>query len=310
MFEFVADILSFFIKPIYTLVGDYGWTIIIFTILLKLATMPFTVKSQKSMARMQQVQPLINEIQRKYANNREKMQQELMKVYDKYDISPTGGCMPLLLQMVILMGFINIVYRPYTYLLGISKATIASAATELGLESVKFANNQLSMVDYPELMKMLNLTKDSLDINFLGIDLSKVLSQNMGDWVMWILPVLALAFTILSTVISQKQATRHQSEKQKNDPQAQQAAAMSKSMFIMMPLMTAWITYTWPLGCALYWIISTITQIAQQVIINEFVVKKMKPIELKKKKKKPQVKTEVIDVEANDNTTDEGEKND
>ena len=299
MFEFIANILAVPVSIIYNIVPNYGWTIIIFTILIKLATMPFSVKSQVSMARMQQVQPLINEIQRKYANNREKMQQELMKVYDKYEISPTGGCMPMILQLVILMGFIDIVYRPYTYLLGISKTTIAEAAKSLGLDSVKFASSQLSIVEHPELLEKLNLTKDSLDLNFLGIDLSKVLSENMGNIVMWILPVLALALTILSTYISQKQATKNQSEKQKNDPAAQQAAAMSKSMYIMMPLMTAWITYTWPLGCALYWIISTLTQIAQQFIINEFVVKKMKPIVLKKKKKtvKPQVNKEVIDLE-------------
>lgn len=310
MFEFIANILAIPVSFIYKFVPNYGWTIIIFTVLIKLITMPFSVKSQKSMARMQQVQPLINEIQRKYANNREKMQQELMKVYDKYDISPTGGCMPMILQLVILMGFIDIVYRPYTYLLGISKATINTAAINAGLGNNFFAGNQLSLVDYPSVMQELGITPASLDLNFLGIDLSKVLSENMGNIIMWILPVLALAFTILSTYISQKQATKNQSEKQKNDPQAQQAAAMSKSMYIMMPLMTAYITYTWPLGCALYWIISTLTQIAQQFFINEFVVKKMKPIELKKKKKKPQVKREVIDVEAQDIITDEGEKND
>ncbi len=306
--DFIAEILALFIRPIYSIVQNYGWTIIIFTILIKLVTMPFTVKSQKSMARLQQVQPLINEIQRKYANNREKMQTELMKVYDKYDVSPTGGCMPMILQLVILMGFIQIVYKPYTFLLGISKNAISAAATELGLEATKFASNQLSIVEYPELMNKLGITTESLNLDFIGIDLSKVLADNMGNWMMWILPVLALALTILNTYISQQHAKNSQNEKQKKDPQAQQAAAMNKSMYIMMPLMTAWITYSWPLGCALYWCISTLTQIVQQFVINEFVVKKMKPIELKKKKKKPQTK-KVIDVEA-DNTTDEGEKND
>lgn len=298
MFEFIANILAVLIRPIYSIVQNYGWTIIIFTILLKLATMYFSVKSQKSMARMQQVQPLISEIQRKYANNREKMQQELMRVYDKYEISPTGGCMPMILQLVILMGFIDIVYRPYTYLLGIPKAVISETATSLGLDAAKMAQSQLSMpVELLDKLKELGY-QTQLDLNFLGIDLSKVLSENMGDIVMWILPVLALLFTILSTVVSQRQATARQGNSAKNDPQAQQAAAMSKSMYIMMPLMTAWITYSWPLGCALYWIISTITQMAQQFFINEFIVKKMKPIELKRKKKKPQtVKKEVIDVE-------------
>lgn len=306
MFEFIASILAIPVSFIYRFVPNYGWTIIIFTIVLKLITMPFSIKSQKSMARMQQVQPLINEIQRKYANNREKQQQELMKVYDKYEISPTGGCMPMLLQLVILMGFIDIVYRPYTYLLNIPKSVITETATKIGLDAQVFVRSQLAM---PQ--EMLNALKElgyktQLDLNFLGIDLSKVLSENLTDIKMWILPVLALLFTILSTVISQRQATSRQSDKAKNDPQAQQAAAMTKSMYITMPLMTAWITYSWPLGCALYWIISTITQIAQQFFINEFVVKKMKPIVLKKKKKtqsKPVIKTEDV-------YTEEGEKND
>lgn len=312
MFSWIADILPIFIKPIYEIVQNYGWTIIIFTILIKLVTLPFTVKSQKSMAKMQQVQPLIAEVQRKYANNKEKQQQELMKIYDKYEISPTGGCMPMLLQLVILMGFIDIVYRPYTYLLGIGKDVISSAATELGLDANIFASSQLKIVNYPELMEKLNITVDSLDLNFLWFDLSKVLSENKGDILMWVLPLIAVVLTILSTVISQNNATSKQNEKAKNDPQAQQAQAMSKSMYIMMPLMTAWITYSWPLGCALYWIISTLTQMIQQFVVNEFVIKKMKPIELKKKKKKkPVVKEQVIDTEeVISEDTEEGEKND
>ncbi|MBQ6796018.1 MAG: YidC/Oxa1 family membrane protein insertase [Clostridia bacterium] len=304
MFDLIANFLSFFIRPIYAIVGNYGWTIIIFTILLKLVTMPFTVKSQKSMARMQQVQPLISEIQRKYANNREKQQQELMKVYDKYEISPTGGCMPLLLQMVILMGFIQIVYKPYTFLLNIPANEINEIAKGLGIT----LTNQLSLGSDIIATLAERGYETALDMNFLGINLSKVLSENLTDWTMWILPVVALVLTVLSALMSQNSAQKNQSEKQKNDPQAQQAAAMSKSMLIMMPLLTAYITYTWPLGCALYWVISTITQMAQQFIVNEFVVKKMKPIVLKKKKK-TQVKKQVIDTEAV-TETDEGEKND
>lgn len=299
MFEFIANILSFFIRPIYNLVGNYGWTIIIFTIIIKLLTMPMTLKSQKSMARMQQVQPLINEIQRKYANNREKMQQELMRVYDKYQISPTGGCMPLLLQMVVLMGFVEIVYRPYTYLLGIPKTEISKVVGEAGKALV---NNQLNL-EYDHLAKLAeNGFNTNLDLSFLGLDLGKILKENMSDPKMWILPVLAVVLTVLSAVMSQRQATARQNNTGKKDAQAEQTAAMNKSMIIMMPLLTAWITYTWSLGCALYWIISTITQMLQQFFINQFVIKKMKPLVLKKKKKKKpvqkpkEVEEEVIDV--------------
>lgn len=298
MFDFIANILSIFIRPIYSIVGNYGWTIIIFTILLKLVTMPFTVKSQKSMARMQQVQPLINEVQRKYANNREKMQEELMKIYDKYEVSPTGGCMPMILQLVILMGFIQVVYKPYTYLLGIPANVITEVSQGLNLGVVNYQFGISNEVISGLIERGYNV---DIDLNFLGIDLTKVLQQNMTDPKCWILPVIALLLTVLSTVISQRNAQKKQGEQAKKDEQAQQAAAMTKSMFIMMPLMTAWITYTMPLGCALYWGISTLTQIIQQAAIDQFVVKRMKPINLGKKKKKPVKKVEkkVIDVEEN-----------
>jgi YidC/Oxa1 family membrane protein insertase len=309
IFDYVAEILSIFIRPIYQIVQNYGWTIIIFTILIKLVTLPFNVKSQKSMARMQQVQPLISEVQKKYANNKEKQQEELMKIYDKYEISPTGGCMPMILQLVVLMGFVQIVYRPITFILRIPKATIAAAATELGLESALFTSNQLKVFSYPELLEKLGISSSSLNFNFLGIDLTKVLQQNMSDWKMWILPVLALIFSILSTYVSQRQATKNQNANAKNDPSQAQAAAMTKSMYVMMPLMTIWITFSWPLGCALYWIISTVTQIAQQMFINKFIVSKMDKIDItgkKKKKKKTQV---VKDAEIIKDTTQKGENN-
>lgn len=302
--DFIAEILSIFIEPLYKVLQNYGWTIIVFTVVLKLVTMPFTIKSQKSMARMQQVQPLISEVQRKYANNREKQQEELMKIYDKYEISPTGGCMPMILQLVILMGFIQVVYKPYTFILGIGKDVISAAAQAVNIDISKISNQLiLNTAEYRPVLDKLaeDGINTNLNLDFLGIDLTKVLSENWKDDItLWILPIIALALTIISTVVSQRSANAKQNENQKKDPQAQQAQAMTKSMYVMMPLMTAWITFTMPLGCALYWSISTLTQMIQQFIVNEFVVKKMKPINLKKKKKTSKPKAqEVIDVKEN-----------
>ncbi len=306
MFDFIAEILAVVIRPIYSIVQNYGWTIIIFTVLIKLLTLPFTIKSQKSMAKMQQVQPLIAEVQKKYANNKEKQQQEMMKIYEKYQISPTGGCLPLLFQMIVLMGFIQIVYKPVTFILGISKSAITEAATSLGIKSAEIVSNQLNIFNYPDLVEKLGINQNALNFDFLGIDLTKVLSKNMGDVICWILPVIALALTILSTVISQRQAVSKQNPNAKNDPQAAQTQAMSKSMYIMMPVMTIWITYSWPLGCALYWIISTLTQILQQIFVQKFIVDKMPPIELKpEKKKKPRARIEEADVSEESEETPE-----
>ena len=319
IFDYIAQILSILIRPIYGVVNNYGWTIIIVTVIIKLLTLPFTIKSQKSMAKMQQVQPLISEIQKKYAKNNEKMQAEMMKIYDKYDISPTGGCMPLVVQMVILMGFIQVVYKPLTFILGVSKSKIAEVATALDIPAADYAANQLNIFSkhadkLPEFLEKINIDPSSLNFDFLGIDLTKVLKDNLTNPVLWILPLLALAFSILSTYVSQKQATSRQNPNAKDDAQAAQAQAMTKSMYIMMPLMTIWITFSWPLGCALYWTISTVTQIAQQLFINKFIVDKMEPIDLtqKKRKKKHVPSKKELEIREDfgdvpDNDTEEGE---
>lgn len=294
MFDFIAEIISVVIRPIYSIVQNYGWTIIIFTVLIKLVTMPFQVKSQKSMARMQQVQPLIAEVQRKYANNKEKQQQEISKIYEKYKVSATGGCLPMIFQLIILMGFIQIVYRPVTFILQVPKDVIQTAAESLGLEATTFVSQQFNIFngENSALMEAIRnagypqLTEDALNFNFLGIDLTKILKGNWTDWKCWILPVVALGLTILSTVISQQQAKSKQNPAAKDDAQAAQTQAMSKSMYIMMPLMTIWITVTWPLGAALYWIISTLTQILQQLFIQQVVINRMEPIDISKKSDK------------------------
>jgi len=93
---------------------NYALAIILMTILLRLALYPLTLKQMKSMKNMQLVQPKIQQLQKKYKNNKEKLNQELMKLYQQYDINPAAGCLPLLIQMPILIGLFTVL-RDFTF---------------------------------------------------------------------------------------------------------------------------------------------------------------------------------------------------
>ncbi|MBR5152633.1 MAG: YidC/Oxa1 family membrane protein insertase [Clostridia bacterium] len=111
--------LGWILKLCDTLTGSYGLAIILFTVLIKLILLPLTVKQQRSMMMMQKLQPLLNEIQQKYANDKEKQSMETMKVYQKYHVNPMSGCLPLLIQLPILLSLYWVVKRPITYLMGV-----------------------------------------------------------------------------------------------------------------------------------------------------------------------------------------------
>lgn len=98
----MADILATILEAIHGFVGSYGWAIIIFTLLIKLALLPLEYKSRKGMKQMERVQPQIAALQQKYGNDKEKLNQKTMELYQKEHISPMSGCLPMLISMVIL----------------------------------------------------------------------------------------------------------------------------------------------------------------------------------------------------------------
>ncbi|MCL2638098.1 MAG: YidC/Oxa1 family membrane protein insertase [Oscillospiraceae bacterium] len=99
----------------YLIVKDFGWAVILFTLLVKAASFPLTLKQQKNMAVSQLFTPRVQEIQRKYRGNQQKMQEEMQKL-QKEGYSPMGGCGPMILTMIILFGVLDVVYKPMTHI--------------------------------------------------------------------------------------------------------------------------------------------------------------------------------------------------
>ena len=116
--------LGYIMWAMYQIVHNYGWAIILFTIVTKLLLLPLSIKQQKSNVKMQIIQPKAKEIQEKYKNNPQKMNEELQALYQRENYSMSAGCLPLLIQFPIIFGLLDVIYRPLTHLLHISDAAM------------------------------------------------------------------------------------------------------------------------------------------------------------------------------------------
>lgn len=310
MFEYcITKPLGFIIRQIYNIVPNYGWAIIIFTILIKLILLPLQVKSQKSMKKQQKIQPVLQELQKKYANDKEKLQTETMKIYKENGVSMTGGCLPLLIQFPILIGLYRVIQRPLSYLRGVDFkaddviAKVSDIVAKMAADpKVSHAVDAIKNLQPEELAKTISkqyeiqfttwcnyladkgekLVDWTLNFKFFGLDLAKTPSNgfsalihgdfsNMATVCLLIIPILAVLTTWYSMHQSQKMSGQtQQNQNNENDT----ATAMSKSMNFMMPLMTGYFTIILPSAMGIYWIVSSVMQVVTQFILNIILDKK------------------------------------
>lgn len=300
MFEWlITRPMGFIIKLIYDLVANYGLAIILFTVVIKLILLPLNVHSQKAMRKQQKIQPIIAELQKKYANDQEKMQREMMKLYKENNVSMTGGCLPMLIQMPILVGLYQVIRMPLNYLINVDWQSSEAINKVLDIQAQmaeKFpaAIGNLSSSTVEQLANTSQIQLSSwcqtlfgagdpwvVNFNFLGMNLAEVPQTALnyimrGDFsqlsiiMLLSIPIFAMLLTWLSTKVTQIQSGTNTS----SEEPANQAAQMSKSMNIMMPLMTGFFTFTLPSGMGIYWIISSAVQIVQQLVLNYYFNKK------------------------------------
>ncbi|MBQ7794468.1 MAG: YidC/Oxa1 family membrane protein insertase [Clostridia bacterium] len=311
MFEFlITRPLGWIIQMIYSIVQNYGWAIVLFTVVVKLLLLPLQIKSQKGMKKQQKIQPVIAELQKKYANDKEKLQTEMMKIYKENNVSMTGGCLPLLIQFPILIGLYQVIQKPLSFLLNVDfKAqsvidrvsdVIAKMAADpevmhaveglKSLEPTALAEQiqKMYQIQFLTWTRYLEETVGGfsdwvLNFNFLGLDLSKNPSNgftallggnfdNLSTILLLLIPVVAVFATWLSMRQSQKmQGTNN------NSAASEQAAtmnSMTKSMNLMMPIMTGFFTLTLPAAMGIYWITSSVMQMVTQYILNFYIDKK------------------------------------
>lgn len=112
----IAKPLGWLLSLLYDFIGNYGITIILFTIIVKSCLYPLYIKQAKSMARMSEVQPKLLALQKKYANDKETLNIKMAELYKEEKFNPMGGCLPMLIQMPIIMGLFALLRQPMNYI--------------------------------------------------------------------------------------------------------------------------------------------------------------------------------------------------
>lgn len=268
MFNFFANIFGYILNFIYNLVQNYGIAIIIFTILLKLCMLPMSIKQQKTMKKSAKLQEKLKVLQDKYSNDPVRLNQEMMDLYKNENMSPFSGCLSSILQMIIIISIFYLVSRPLTYMLHVDTEVINNYVTEIQAESNE-------KINYQEIAVIREKGKEdnkvNLNMEFLGLDLSSVPTQNYSDWKSFVIPALYVLTSIISMKITTSMQMPKKEEKEKTDSEEDDAVAeMNKTMNYMMPIMSVSISLIAPLGLALYWLISNVLMIIERLIINKF----------------------------------------
>ena len=266
--DILATPLGWVMRLIYNIIQNYGLTIIVFTLLVKLILLPFAIKQQKSSAKMAVVQPQMLEIQKKYAKNQQKMNEELAALYAREGYNPTSGCLTLFIQFPIIMGLYNVIYRPLTHVLGISSELVTKAtdiATAMGVlpEKVYSAEPFIITALQNDPSAFSDLGADvvskiqSLDLMFLGINLGD--TPTMALNLLLLIPIMSFASNMLMTVLSARNM----------DTSGNPGAGGMKATLYMMPFLSAWICFSVPAGVGLYWTVSSLLSIVQMLVLNK-----------------------------------------
>ncbi len=288
----ISSLFGYILNALYNLFNNYGIAIIIFSILLRIILIPITIKQQKTMKKTTKMQQEMNSIREKYKNDPEKLNQETIELYKREKMSPFSGCLSAILQLVIILAVFWLVSQPLTYMKKVQNSELFNEYKQKIEEQTdtKSTYKEIAIIDnvesdYQEILNNLNdenvenreelenrknqLEELRINMEFLGLDLSKVPTQSLNDWKVYVIPVLY----VITSFISIRLTTKTQNSKNGNEVKSAEAESMeqmNKSMSYMMPIMSISIAAIAPLGLALYWLVSNILMIFERLIINKF----------------------------------------
>ncbi|MCI8384653.1 MAG: YidC/Oxa1 family membrane protein insertase [Clostridia bacterium] len=290
MFEFFASVFGYLLSFLYHLINNYGLAIILFTIIIKLLLLPLSIKQQRTMKKSAKLQEKMKIIQFKYKNDPEKMNQEIMELYKTEKMSPFSGCLTAIVQLLLLLSIFYLVRCPITYMEKIGTEDINRYIEQLKEEGkeVSSAYPEIDLIrEYNWLKEKnpedANIEKLNLQMNFLGLDLSKIPQQNMNDYTVYIIPILYILSSFISIRLTTAMQTKQNQKKKeavidgetgeevKEENEMDAVMQTNKMMSWMMPIMSISIAFIAPLGLALYWLISNVLMILERVVLDRVI---------------------------------------
>jgi YidC/Oxa1 family membrane protein insertase len=257
--QFISDIFG----------GNFAAAVFVFTLLINLAFIPITIKSQKSAVQQLRIKPKLDELKKKYGDDRQKYSQAMSQLYQEENVSMSGGCLPMIFRLVIMMSIYYLIMSPITYLMNVDAGIISSATKALEATGVKLVTGRSELQIIGAVLsgkilspEILEAAKD-ISFNFFGIGLTETPKFSLdifNNWdKTWILPLLAFASQMVSSVFSMKL--------QKNtNPDAPNMTGM----LVTMPLISLFIGFSLPCGVTFYWACSSLIGGFLQIAVQHF----------------------------------------
>lgn len=303
LFGYIMDLLFRFTSQFG--IFNIGLCIILFTIITKLLLFPLTIKQQKSTKLMSLMNPEITAIQKKYKGKTDqasmtKQNIEMQAVYEKYGSNPMAGCLPMLIQLPIILSLYRVIYNIPAYVPSVralfdnvvgpltkqpgyvEKIADLATAYKLPITSVDYTNAD-KIVDllykftpdswhnlgqlFPQISDVIAQNADKIESmnSFFGINLASAPFTGFNNiTIAWAIPILA--------GLTQWLSTKLMSSTQQVDKDAP-GAQMMNSMMITMPLMSVFFCFTFPAAIGVYWVMQAVVQIVQQIFVNSYMNK-------------------------------------
>ena len=274
LYDIIGIPFGYLMSWIYQFVGNYGLAIILFTVITKLLLFPVNYNTQKNSARMQLLNPKLQKLRKSYASNPNRLQEEQQKLYQQEGINPMASCMPSLIQMLLLFGVLDVVYKPLTHILHLSEnvrdkardvaSTILEAAGKDAVRENDLRNELITMEQFeksPEKFSEIGenfsdvVHEFSSNFTIFGADLGKTPDFTPDVWnkesiILFLIPFLAGLAQLLYTVYTQI----HQ---KKTNPDVPNMGCMTVMLYLM-PVMSVWFAFEVPAGVGFYWIWSSV----------------------------------------------------
>lgn len=287
MFQFFANIFGYLLDIINQFVNNYGLAIILFTAIIKLIMLPLSIKQQRSMKKNAELQEKLKVIQFKYKNDPEKLNKETMDLYKQEKMSPFSGCFSAIIQFILLISIFYMVRFPLTYMEKVDKTKIDTYTQQIkdaGMD-VSQAYSEIDIIREIDFLRENNpedetLKNININMNFLGLDLSKIPQQNLADWTVYIIPILYILSTFVSMRLTTSMQNTNKDKKELTDGENKETernemedamAQSNKMMSWMMPIMSVSISLVAPLGLALYWLVNNLLMIGERLVLNKVV---------------------------------------
>lgn len=233
--------------------GNFAASIFLFTLLVNLILIPLSIKSQKSSVQQTRIKPKLDELKKRYGDDKQRYNTEMQKLYQEENVSMSGGCLPLILRLIFMMSIYWIILSPLTYLMHIDKSVITEATQVLGTTAK--SGSELAIIhavrngtiESPAIAKAL----ESINFEFFGINLTQTPKFSFNIFkdfqTIWIMPIIAFGAQILSSLLSMAM-------QKKINPDA----PSMNSMLLMMPLISLFIGFSLPGGVTFYWACSSL----------------------------------------------------